>query len=82
MDFEFVWNRIITLRINILKSRYTVVCSDKQYCKQHYFGPEGVPATRNSFNKMLTSTIPTTNYLPQTETYYVTRKICRFVVFK
>ena len=81
MDFDFVWNRTITLSINILKSRYTVVCSDKQYRKQHYFGPERVPATKNSFNKMLTSTISTTDYLSQKETYYVTRKICRLIVF-
>ena len=65
----------------MLKSRYMVVCSDEQYRKRHYFGPERVPATGNSFSKMLTSTIPTTDYLPQKETYYVARKICRFIVF-
>ena len=29
MYFDFVWNRIITLSINILESSYTVVCSEE-----------------------------------------------------
>lgn len=37
-EFSFIWNRNITLGINILKSHCRGICKEEQYLKQHVSG--------------------------------------------